>query len=163
DGDAPPADSGTDMAFEQTLTPGAEHYRTRRIGSSSDPETRALMIPNRREVRPAPAPVVGGCRRMGKKLPKPALPPLSVPLPQPTPYQLPTPERPDLSDIRHLGATSFLQFCRDPTIKAMRISWDKLDDITREEPAKAATYTTHSSHASPTSFPHDALGTTKLS
>ncbi|KAM7208425.1 hypothetical protein V8F06_014941, partial [Rhypophila decipiens] len=112
--DAISVDSAVDMTFEQTLTPGADHYRTYRKSCLSTPESRARMIPNQRRVRFAPAPIVGGCRRKGKPLPKPELPALSVPLPQLTPPQPPSVERPELDDIRLLGATSFLQFCRDP-------------------------------------------------
>ena len=34
-----------------------------------------------------------------------------------------------------LGATGFLQFCKDPTVKAMRITWNELDVLARKETA----------------------------
>src|SRR5436190_7735425 len=68
-------DSAIDLTFDETLTPGFDHYKTRTV--SKDTETRARMIPNKRNTRPAPAPIVSGCRRKGKPLPKLTLPPLS--------------------------------------------------------------------------------------
>ena len=35
-----------------------------------------------------------------------------------------------MEDIRLLGATGFLQFCRQPGVQATRLTWDKLHKVT---------------------------------
>jgi RNase H-like domain found in reverse transcriptase/Reverse transcriptase (RNA-dependent DNA polymerase)/Integrase zinc binding domain len=123
------------LHIESTLTPGQQHYRTYcpAATNGSMPECRALMIPNRLNVKPAPARTVAGVRQKGKPLPKQPLPPLSVPLPQSPSAPQQQFERPDLSDIRMTMATNFLQFCRDPSTKVMKITWDELDHLTEKE------------------------------
>jgi hypothetical protein len=37
-------------------------------------------------------------------------------------------------------ATNFLQFCRGPSTKAMKITWDELDKLTEKE-TKPTTFT----------------------
>lgn len=129
DTDAPPknADALT-LHIPQTLIPGIDYYRTYRSSNASGPETRARMVPNRPKQRPAPATLVAG-RRIGKPPPKPALklPPLSVPLPELPHDDQYAMDRPDLTNIQMLGATGFLQFCKDPNVTAMKVTWDDLD------------------------------------
>jgi hypothetical protein len=65
---------------------------------------------------------------------------------QSKPNEIEEENRPDLSDVRILTATSFLQFCRTPGIKAMRLSWDELEsyelgpDTQNRTTAKLPTY-----------------------
>ncbi|RAL58881.1 hypothetical protein DID88_009301 [Monilinia fructigena] len=51
------------------------------------------------------------------------LPPLSVPIPEVQPPLL----SPNMEDIRWLQASSFVSFCRQDNVRAMRITWDELD------------------------------------
>lgn len=123
------------LHIEATLTPGQQHYRTYcpAAANGSISECRALMIPNQPNIRPVPARTVAGARQKGKPLPKQPLPPLSVPLPQSPPIPKQQSERPDLSDIRMAMAINFLQFCRSPGTEVMKITWDELDSLIKEE------------------------------
>jgi transposase InsO family protein len=121
-----------DLRIDMTLTPGQQHYRTFAPNGYQGPEHRAQMVPNCPNIKPAPAPILAGRRRRGKPLPKPILPPLSVPLPAPPAPSALLDIRPDLTDIRVARATNFLQFCRDPSVKAMRLTWDELDSIQQQ-------------------------------
>ncbi|RAL67012.1 hypothetical protein DID88_007792 [Monilinia fructigena] len=51
------------------------------------------------------------------------LPPLSVPIPEVQPPLL----SPNMEDISWLQASSFVSFCRQDNVRAMRITWDELD------------------------------------
>jgi hypothetical protein len=85
------------------------------------------MIPNTPCLKPVPATKIGG-QRVAKRpqLKAPHLPPgvyhREV---QSKPNEIENQDRPDLSDIKILTATSFLQFCRTPGVKAMRLSQDE--------------------------------------
>lgn len=122
------ADAQT-LHVPQTLTAGMDHHRTFRSSHTSGPETRARMIPNRLKQRPAPATLAAGHRRVGKRPSKPALklPPLSATLSELPHGNQHVTDRPDLTDIRMLGATGFLQFCKDPNVTVMKVTWNNLD------------------------------------
>jgi hypothetical protein len=120
------------LHIDATLTPGQQHYRTYcpTAANGTVPECRALMIPNRPNSKPTLARVIAGTRQKGKPLIKQPLPPLSVPLPQPSPVHQ---EPPNLADIRMSAAVNFLQFCRDPKVKAMKVTWNELDNLADKE------------------------------
>jgi hypothetical protein len=40
-----------------------------------------------------------------------------------------------MSDIRYSAATNFIQFCKDPNVKAMRVTWDDLDKAQETRPS----------------------------
>ena len=134
DDDEPPErqEGEAQIQIEATLTPGRPHYRTYSASAANGqtPECRAIMTRNRPVTKPAPAIMVSGQRRKGRPPPKEPLSPLSVPIPQP----LPQVEQPDLEDIRMALATSFIQFCKQPGVKAMKITWHELDKIAQQEP-----------------------------
>ena len=120
------------MHIDQTLTPGGDHYRTRRIGTDTGIETRARIIPNQPKTRPALTPCTVGRRGMGSPIPKQALPPLSVPIPKPITLPQPRVDSPDMDDIRLVQATNFLQFTRLPGTQVMRVTWDELDNAMKK-------------------------------
>jgi len=95
------------LEIPQTLWPGIDYYQTC-CCTPEGPETRARMIPNQPRTKPAPATLVAGRRYGGGKPLKPPLPPLSMPLPDPSPSEPQLENRPDLTDIRMTGAISFL-------------------------------------------------------
>jgi RNase H-like domain found in reverse transcriptase/Reverse transcriptase (RNA-dependent DNA polymerase)/Integrase zinc binding domain len=118
------------MTIGATLTPGANHYHTRTPKNHQGPECRAQMIPNQPRTKPTPTRKTAGSRHTNKPPPRPPLPPLSVPLPNPSRETALQPsDRPDLSNIRLTSATNFVQFCRDPTVEAMKMTWDELDRL----------------------------------
>src|SRR6185312_10158187 len=118
----PIKDEALELPIEISLTPGLDYYRTYAPNNSHRPERRIQIIPNQPKTRPTPVPLIVGQRRKGKPMPKPPFPPLSMPLPPPSPPAPLSQRRPNLSDIQFTGATNFLQFCKDPTIKAMKIT-----------------------------------------
>ncbi len=126
---------GIELVINQTLTPGRDHYITRRTAAGQGPETRAKMIPNRGT--PKPITKTAGSRHATRTPAK--LPPLSAPIPrQPGPKDQTTQaERPDMTDIRTTTAASFLQFCKSPGTQCMRMTWDELDASTpRAQPKR---------------------------
>ena len=126
-----------ELRVETTLTPGSDHYRTYAPNNSTAPEYRARMIPNRPSVRPRPILKVAGRRHatpLPRKLP---LPPLSVPIPQALASPLLLNDRPDISDIRMVRATNFLQFCRAPGVDAIRITWDEIYQDDKQLPGQS--------------------------
>ena len=134
----PTATDAPELPIEQGLTPGRNYYRTYDPQSDHGTERRAQMIPNLPKTRPAPVSLTAGQRRSGKAPPKLPLPPLSVPLPHHPSYSPQSTDRPDLRDIRLSRATNFIQFCKSPGVKAMKITWDELDRLveTPREPAR---------------------------
>lgn len=118
-----------ELHIPPTLTPGVDHYRTRATQSATV-ETRARMIPNALKQKPRPAPLIARRRRSTKPPPKPSLPLLSVPLPDVATATY-ADERPDINDIRFSAATNFTQFCCQPGVKAIRITWNELDQAER--------------------------------
>ena len=90
------------------------------------------MIPTPYQTKPITATIVGNVRQTNKKgLHKnKEIPPLSVQLPQPENYEQLPHDRPNMEDIRLLGATGFLQFCRQPGVQATRLTWDELHKVT---------------------------------
>ena len=129
-----PLDS-PEMVIPDELTPGRPHYRTYGPRCDTGPEYRAMMIPNIPNRKAVPVSLSAGCRRSRKtKSPKPPLPPLSVPLPRPPSSYPDECLRPDLSDIRVSAATNFLQFCKTPGAQVMKVTWDELDRLGRDEP-----------------------------
>jgi hypothetical protein len=97
--------------------------------SPNGPDHRGLMIPNSPQLKPIPAIKMNG-QRMTKR-PSRRTPDLPLGMyhreAQSKPNEIEEENRPDPSDIRILTATSFLQFCRTPGVKAMRLSWDELE------------------------------------
>lgn len=115
----------TEMHIDCTLCPGRDYYQTARVGATG-PESRARMIPNQRSTHAVPARRVGG-RRMVDRPPKNReLPPLSAALP-PSFEGWNGVDRPDLGDIKMVTANSFTQFCSDPSVRAMTVTWEELD------------------------------------
>ncbi len=127
-------DQGIELVIDQTLTPGRDHYITRRTTTGGKLETRAKMIPNRGTPRPTTK--TAGSRRVTRA--PTALPPLSAPIPrQPNPEHQPLQDRrPDMTDIRTTTATTFLQFCKSPGTQCMRVTWDELDAAALEPKPK---------------------------
>lgn len=125
------------LDIPMTLTPGRPHYRTY-APSGDGPEIRAMMIPNLVQRTPVPTQILAGQRRRSPAPRKAPLPPLSVPLPTANQYEFDEPQ-PDTSQIRMLNATGFAQFCRNPTVRAMTITWDELDRLSDgiKEPNRA--------------------------
>lgn len=116
-------DNADELHTPPMLTPGMNHYKT----YSKNKATQAQIIPNRPNTRPQPIQKVAGQRRSCMKKPRnEPLPPLSVPV-----AELPTydDERPNMDDIRWLNASSFVTFCRQDKVKAMRLTWDELDQL----------------------------------
>ena len=133
---SPTSINAPELQIDMTLTPGRPHYRTYRPNTDTGPECRGLMIPNRPKLRPLPAEFAAGRRRCMPSPPKPKLPLLSVPLPENLQRRHSDDEpRPDMSQIRVCSAVNFVQFCKDPSAKAMRVTWDELDRITAEDKA----------------------------
>jgi hypothetical protein len=120
----------SEMDIPSTLSPGVNYYRTRAIGNPQQ-ESRAQMIPNQKKTRPLPAGLAAGKRAVTTATRNKTLPPLSAPLPvpQPDPDNM---KRPDTGDIRMVTANSFTQFCRDSSVKAMRVTWEELDRMEKE-------------------------------
>ena len=131
---SPVSVNAPELQIDMTLTPGRPHYRTYRPNTDTGPECRGLMIPNRPKLRPLPTEFAAGRRRRMPSPPKPKLPSLSVPLPENLQHRHSDDEaRPDMSQIRVCSAVNFVQFCKDPSAKAMRVTWDELDHITAED------------------------------
>jgi reverse transcriptase-like protein/integrase-like protein len=131
---SPVSINAPELQIDMTLTPGRPHYRTYRPNTDTGPECRGLMIPNRPKLRPLPTEFAAGRRRRMPSPPKPKLPSLSVPLPENLQHRHSDDEaRPDMSQIRVCSAVNFVQFCKDPSAKAMRVTWDELDHITAED------------------------------
>ncbi|KFG84296.1 hypothetical protein MANI_115950 [Metarhizium anisopliae] len=133
-------EGGVELDIPQTLTPGQDHYHTFRPNPPRfplEPETRARMIPDRPQLKPAPVTLKAGSRRpVHQEYHGPPKPQLSVPIP-PTPNGARPPDpydRPDLSDIKMLAATNFLQFCKGGATQCMKITWPELDAIQTETP-----------------------------
>jgi hypothetical protein len=119
------------LTVEGTLTPGRNHYTTYSTCQTPTLTRQARIIPTPYQTKPVTAVMVGGSRQTSKKLLKnKELPPLSVPLPQSTNNEQPLHDRPDMENIRLLGATGFLQFCRQPGVQATQLTWDELDKTT---------------------------------
>ena len=112
------------MHLDLQLTPGQPHFRTYnpRADTGAIPECRAVMIRNRPDTKPAPATMVGGRRVKSRPPQKEAQPSLSVPLPSET-----NTEDSDWGDVRMIRAVNFVQFCKHPNVKAMRVTWEELD------------------------------------
>jgi hypothetical protein len=127
----PPQAGGIPMELAPELTPGRQHYRTRRVNPLE--ETRGLMVPSRPDTKPAPARIVRGRRIQSRPPSKNPLPPLSVPLPQPQP-QPHTEDCYDFDDIKVSNAPSFLAFCRQPNVRASRTTWAELDAASSPPP-----------------------------
>lgn len=131
-------DNGQELFIHTELTPGLNHYRTRKcVGHQG--ATQAQMIPAIVH-RPAPVENKAGSRRSKPKPPSQQLTPLSAPIPQiPTgavPEAVPPP---NLNDIRWLRASSFVSFCQQDQVKAIRITWDELDKAQRQEKLRHST------------------------
>ncbi len=119
------------LTVEETLTPGQDHYTTYSIYKTSNPTHQARMIPTPYQTKPAKAVIIGGSRQTSKKPAKNIeLPPLSVRPPQLINNEQSSCDRPNMEDIRLLGATGFLQFCRQPGVQATRLTWDELERVT---------------------------------
>ncbi|KAF7894667.1 uncharacterized protein EAF01_010117 [Botrytis porri] len=111
-----------DIYIETSLTPGIDHYRTKQC--NGDPLTQSRMIRNQRNTHPIATEKIAGRRRVTAKPVKEPLPQLSVPIPS---IKTDTKSRPNMTDIRWLQATSFVSFCQQETVQAMRITWEELD------------------------------------
>jgi hypothetical protein len=136
---SPVSVNSPELQIDMTLTPGRPHYRRYRPNTDTGPECRGLMIPNRPRLRPLPAEFAAGRRRCLPPPPKPKLPPLSVPLPENLQHRHSHDEpRPDMSQIRVCSAINFIQFCKDPSAKAMRVTWSELDRIAEDSEYKRA-------------------------
>ncbi|QLI66561.1 Transposon Tf2-12 polyprotein [Metarhizium brunneum] len=140
DDEEPHPEGSVELDIPQTLTPGQDHYRTFRPNRPRfplEPETRARMIPDRPQLKPAPVTLKAGRRRpVHQEHHAPPMPQLSVPIP-PTPNGACPPDpydRPDLSDIKMSAATNFLQFCKGGATQCMKITWPELDAIQTETP-----------------------------
>lgn len=120
-------DDSPELNIESYLTPHPHRYYTAKL-SCSETETRARMIPSPWITHSNPVPKIAGQRRMGKPLQKPrTLPPLSAPLTATLRDDPWLGNDVDLSKIQMTGAASFVHYCRNPSTKAMRITWDELD------------------------------------
>lgn len=128
--DEPSAQEGhTLLEIPQTLTPGQPHYRTY-AKPRDGPETRAMMIPNQPKTKPLPVGSVAGQRRPSPRPQRQPLPPLSVPIPVNNEFEFCSESiRPDLARIRMANAVGFAQFCRNPAVRAMTITWEELDRL----------------------------------
>lgn len=118
-----------DLTVPLELTPGQNHYITRRVSDAS--ETRAQMI-RPPPLRPLPVGTVAGSRRPARRAPPPPLPLLHSLAPVPQNPSEPCPEadlRPDVKDIRMANATSFIRFCKQKDVKAFTMTWDEIDAI----------------------------------
>ncbi|RAL63592.1 hypothetical protein DID88_003636 [Monilinia fructigena] len=113
--------SKDELDIETTLTPGMNHYRTRTCNGG--PCTQAQMIGNLPNTHAVPVEKMAGQRRQRINPKRGHLPPLSVPIPEVQPPLL----SPNMEDIRWLQASSFVSFCRQDNVRAMRITWDELD------------------------------------
>ncbi|MDB5911256.1 MAG: hypothetical protein JWP34_5373, partial [Massilia sp.] len=111
----------TEMDLEQTLTPGLDHFRTRRTMSPDASITQARMIPTPLPKHPIPVIKTAGSRRPKPPPSKPPLPQLSAPIPPPSREASGPRQRPRTDDIKLLGATGFLTFCRDRQVEAIRV------------------------------------------
>ncbi len=126
---SPTTSHSVTMTVDQTLTPGRDHYVTRRVSNDAGigQETRAKMIANRGT--PTQVTKIAKSRRAARRLPKKTPPPLSVPIPKPPDSQASRTERPDLTDIRATTAVNFLQFCKSPGTQCMKVTWAELDAL----------------------------------
>ncbi|RAL59855.1 hypothetical protein DID88_000484 [Monilinia fructigena] len=113
--------SKDELDIETTLTPGMNHYRTRTCNGG--PCTQAQMIGNLPNTHAVPVEKMAGQRRQRINPKRGHLPPLSVPIPEVQPPLL----SPNMEDIRWLQASSFVSFCRQDNVRAMRITWDEHD------------------------------------
>ena len=110
------------------LTPGQPHYCTHNPRNVTGPKCRTMMVPTPLKSKPQPTEIVAGCWQHHPPLTKPKLPPLSVLIPD-NQHQQPEVERPDLNQIRMANTVNFVTFCKDPSVQAMTVTWDKLDRI----------------------------------
>ena len=116
------ASSAQTLHIEKTLSPGRDHFITYHTETAVEPKLHARMIPTPHQTKPIPTSTVGGVRRKNRPPPKNrVLPQLSIPLPQPVSTTELTPDRPDMTNIRMLGASSFVQFCCQPGVQATRL------------------------------------------
>ena len=127
-----PGTDGHDLQIPEELTAGRNSYRTYAPDIQGAPEYKGQMIPNQPRLKPLPARKISQ-RRVQNSRPKPPALPSGVynRMLQPEPIWLEEDIRPDLSDIKILAATSFLQFCRSPGVKAMRLDWDEPDPVVK--------------------------------
>jgi hypothetical protein len=123
-------ESGIPLPIPEELTASRNSYRTYSAYTPDSPEHSALMIPNAPQLKPAPAEKVGWQRINKRKRQSeyqntpPGIYHWEAQLdPEPTEEEI----RPDLSDVKILTAVSFLQFCRMPGVKAMKLTWDEPD------------------------------------
>ena len=130
-----PQQGERDLHIDLTLTPGQNHYRTHRPNNCEGPEIRAQMIPNKPSTPVLTTPIAGSRRHLRQRNPA-QLPELSVPIPD-KPVAVALHERPDLTDIRMSAATSFIQFCKDPSAQCMRLTWADLAEDIQEREHKA--------------------------
>lgn len=122
-----------ELPIQLTLSPGTCPFRTRAVDAIQ--ETRAMMIPSTpSRVRLEKAPMVAGQRRRGKPLSKEHLQCL-VPLPENHCDEQTPNGRPDLTDIKMLGALPFARFSQSPGVTVAKVTWDELDMAARPRPA----------------------------
>ncbi|KAK6608253.1 hypothetical protein H4I95_03633 [Botrytis cinerea] len=118
-----------DITIDPTLTTGANHYYTRACAGGEG--TRAQMIGNRSSTRPVPIGKTAGSRRRRPNPRRDPLPPLSAPIP----VTYAPIESPNMDDIRWLQAASFVSFCQQDGVRAIRLTWDDLDRAVNHKPS----------------------------
>jgi hypothetical protein len=118
------------LPISEELTAGRKSYRTYAADIEGQPEHRGEMIPNRPRYQPEKTARIRERRLKGRRSKKtPPKRPSGVPHRPIQPYSNETEqeEELDLADIRMLNTTGFLQFCKSPGVRAMKLSWDELD------------------------------------
>ena len=138
DDDDNPAEprAGTPLLIARELTAGRNSYATYSPYDPDKPDHRGLMIPNTPRLKPTLATKIGQQRITTRQRIKTPDRPLGVyhREVQLEPNENENQDRPDLSDIKILTATSFLQFCRSPGVKAMRFNHNEPEVNTEPPP-----------------------------
>ncbi|RAL63669.1 hypothetical protein DID88_003712 [Monilinia fructigena] len=113
--------SKDELDIETTLTPGMNHYRTRTCNGG--PCTQAQMIGN------LPNTHCSSSRKMGRstQTTNQSKAWSSTTTFSANARSAATLLSPNMEDIRWLQASSFVSFCRQDNVRAMRITWDELD------------------------------------
>lgn len=123
------AEGTIEFPIQLTLPSGTDPCKTR--STSSEGGSRARMIATAGNTHPVQVRPVAGQRRRGKTPPK-MLPPRAAPSPEDHSGPAPQTGRPDLADIRMVRAINFAQYSQSPGTQVFKITWDELDNATKE-------------------------------
>ncbi|KAM0124993.1 hypothetical protein ACHAO1_010811 [Botrytis cinerea] len=117
-----------DIAIDRTLTVGANHCRT--TTCNGDTYIQAQMVSNRPSTHRTPIEKIAGLCRRRPSPPREPLPLLAASIP---PSREPM-DSPNMAAIRWLQAPSFVSFCQQDNVRAIRLTWSELDHTVTQKP-----------------------------